>query len=103
MPLRTLFAATVALAAWTSTAALAEPAGPVELTDAQMDWVSAGFAGSADDPFFFDIPGVIRERINPQTAAGTAPSGGTRVANPGVNVPFVPLDLDDVQNLFESR
>jgi hypothetical protein len=106
------------------------------------------FAGSCDDPFFFDIPGFNRfvasvlagepdpgqldrgrdsfAGYNTQVAAFSFPKtffgplrnntlGATvavsnpsvvdeedrqidRVANPGVNVSFVPLDLDNVQN-----
>jgi Domain of unknown function (DUF4331) len=106
------------------------------------------FAGSADDPFFFDIPGFARfvtsvlagaadpaqlqrgrdsfagyntlaiafsipvdffgklsNNVLGATVAVSNPSVTNerrqqidRVATPGVNVAFVPLDLDDVQN-----
>jgi hypothetical protein len=61
--MKTLIAAALGLAAFTS-AAFAEPAEPIVLTDEQMDQVSAGFAGSADDPFFFDIPRLNSQNVS---------------------------------------
>ena len=93
--MRTILATALALAALTS-AALAD--GAVELTDTQLDQITAGVLVDkrpTSDPGARPVPGggAKISYFTPRIAT-------SRVANPGVNVSFVPLDLDDVQNLF---
>jgi hypothetical protein len=83
--MKAILTAALVLAVSTSTA-LAD--GAVKLTDTQLDQITAGVSVRSG--------GLRAMYFTPRTAT-------FRVATPGVNVAFVPLNLDDLQNRFGSR